>query len=409
MYVQLALIGDVDTLTDIGRTYLEQSMGPNWVARAGNPETILIEGSGQIAAELIDQASLVPPEALVAIGTSIYNIPMNSGTHSVASATITFAPDTPASIVPVDSEVAVPHPSGAQMVFLTDREAIAPDGGGDILVNLISLDVGENYNGAFGSSQLIDIFEGVSGVVAETSSGGSDDETAEAYLDRLTSALTIPRRPVLPADHSNLALQVPGVFRASAFNLLYPGTTELDAGRAVGDFNLWQPQPAPTAAQPNVARCTTIAIMGDGGTAPTLDLMNRVYNELNSNREVNFLNFVVSPIYTAIDIRANIKPYSGTNATDAETSAENMVRDWLDPFNWNSPPSGFSGVWEPDKIVRLYEAVDYINRASGVWYCENVEMKLQSEGSGSWRTTDITLPGLVAVPTAGTGISITAI
>lgn len=373
-------------------------MGPNWVERPGNPETILIQGSGQIAAEVIDQASLMPPEALAAIGTSIYNIPIGGGTKATSTATATFASDTPAVMIPIDAEIAVPHPSGSQLVFLADRDIVAPVGGGTVSFVVIALESSAEYNGCYGNSELIEIIEGVSSVYVDASTtGGSDPETPEEYLDRLTDYLTIPRRPVLPGDHSAIALQDPGVSRAAAYNLYYPGTTARDAGKAVGDFALWTPQPPPAAPQSPVARCTTVAIMGTDGSPPSFELMNRVYQNLDANREVNFLNFVVSPTFTGIDVKCNVKPYTGTNSADVIQAVKDSVSLWLSPIEWSQQPGVGQGNWETDTKVRLYEAVDYINRATGVWYCEAVQIKIHTDST--WLTSDISLPGIAPVPT----------
>lgn len=398
-YVQLALVGDVDTLTDIGKTYMEQSMGPNWVARPGNPESIMIESSGQIAAEVVEQASLVPPEAYSALGTSIYGIPFQEGTRATMDAVITFASDTPATMVPDTAQVAVPHPSGNSLIFLTDRDVLAPLGGGNMPVSLIALDTGEDYNNCFGNCELIEIVEGVSAIVASQAVGGTNDETATEYLDRLSDYLTIPRRPVLPEDHATLALQVPGVGRATAYNLFYPGTTESAAGRAVGDYALWQPQPPPAASQSNVARCTTVAIMGVDGADPSTELMNQVYGVLDANREINFLNFVVKPTYTSVDVKSDVKSYSGLTPDETIQSATDAIKSWLDPATWGAPPGVSAGTWEADTKVRLYEAVDYINRGQGIWYCENVQLKLHSDSV--WQSADIQLPGISPMPTYG--------
>lgn len=398
-YIELALIGDVDSLTSTGLDYLEEFMGGTWEARAGNPETIMIEASGQIAGELIDQAALVPPEALKYIGTDIYRVAELEGTNASMQATITFAPTTPASTVPVDAEVAVPHPDGNRYIFTTDQDAIAPVGGGNVIVNLIALDIGEDMNGAFGDSELIEVIEGVSGVVADIATGGSDEESTTQYLDRLTEYLSVPRRPVLPEDHAKWALQVSGVGRAAVYNLYYPGTTERDAGRAVGDYALWTPPPAPAAAQSNIARCTTIAITAEDGTDPGPDLMNRVYQYLSDNREVNFMNFVIKPIYTSVDIQAHVTPYPGYTQADAIAEAKSVLQSWLSYSGWGEVPGQASGTWAVDNKVRLYEVVDYINRAQSVWYCDTVSMRLS--GGGSYVSADLTLPGVVSVALAG--------
>jgi len=392
-------MGDVDTLTEQGMEYMRAAMAPNWVDRPGNPETIMIESSGQIAAEVIAQASLVPPEALSAIGTSIYGIPMGSGTKATANATITFDADAPAVMVPMDAEVSVPHPSGSELVFLTDRDAVGPVGGGDVPVQLIALEASAEYNGCFGDCELIEVTEGIHSITTtSTTAGGTNPESPEEYLDRLTDYLTIPRRPVLPEDHSALALQNPAVGRATAYNLFYPGTTLKNSGQAVGDYDLWTPQPPPAAQQTNVARCTTVAILGLDGTMPSLTLMNDVWKLLSENREINFLNFVVAPTMTEVDVKCDVKPYTDTNPEDVIQSVKDTVSGWLSPEQFSQPPGVGGGIWEAETKVRLYEAVDFINRASGVWYCENVQLKLHS--SGVWVTGDITLPGVAPVPTS---------
>lgn len=400
-YIQLPLIGDVDTLTQVGTDYLTSSMGPNWVMRPANPETVLIEGSGQIAAELLDQAATVPPEAFAYIGISIYNIPMYAGARAVMAATITFDDNAAPARVPQDSEISVPHPSGDGFIFTTDRDADAPVGGGDVVVNLVALDVGAEPNGAGGSSDLVDVVGGVTSIVANLATGGVDAEDVSTYLNRLTRTLTMPRRPVRPDDFVTLALDVTGVGKASVFNLYYPGTTARDAGMAIGSYARWTPLPAPAAAANDVARCTTVAITDVDGGLPSDALMAAVLASMEASREVTFLSFVVKPTFTSIDVQTHIVPYSDVTQADAEAAAEDMIRTWL-PEAWNTNPGVTDNVWNADTKVRLYEAVDYLNRATGVWYVENVKLKLTSESAASWVAADIVLPGVAPIPTAGT-------
>lgn len=401
-YIQLPLVGDVDSLTETGKDYMESSLGPNWVANPGNPDTVLIEGSGQIAGELIDQAATVPPEALMYIGTSIYGLPTQMGSRAGMSAVITWSPTAGAVSVPAGSEVAVPHPSGGSYIFTTDADNYAPPGGGDVPVNLIALDVGEEQNGSFGASDLVDAALGVSAIVAQPASGGTDDEQPADYLNRLTQYLTLPRRPVLPEDHVTLALQTPGVGRATAYNLYYPGTTAQAAGLAIGDFDKWTPPPAPAAAQTNVARCTTVVITGDAGAAPSTDLMNAVYLSLDANREVNFLNFVMKPVYVGVDVQAVITPYAGTTKADAIAAARASAQQWLSPDEWNASPGVVGGVWNADTKVRINEAIDWLNRGGGVWYVDAVKLKFSTDSVWLATDLDLTPKGFAVIPTYGT-------
>lgn len=403
MYVELALVGDTVTLTNTGIDYME-TVVPGFQARPGNPETIMIEGAGQIAGELLEQAMIVPSEAFAALGTTVFGIPMNDGQQAFAPAVVTWASDTPASTLLADSQVAVPNADGNMYVFTTDRDLVAPSGGGQQSCILIARDEGADMNNSFGACQMIDEVEGIQSIVADVATGGADEETAEDYLDRLTAliALLAPR-PILPEDHAAMASTVPGVGRVTVKNLYYPGTTARDAGLAVGDFAAYTPQPPPAAAATNVARCTTVAITGLNGVEPDQQLMTDVYNLLDANREVNFLNFVMKPVYTSVDIRAVVIPYPNRTKADAIASSEDMLRTWLSPETYGiAPGSSQSDPWATDTKLYLYEAVDFINRGSATWRCEQVFMKLSSQDDTSWVAADINLPGVFPIPVAGT-------
>jgi hypothetical protein len=59
-YVELPLTADATALSDIGKDYLAEEI-PDWNPRPGNVESILLESTGQIGAEVVDQAAQVPP------------------------------------------------------------------------------------------------------------------------------------------------------------------------------------------------------------------------------------------------------------------------------------------------------------------------------------------------------------
>jgi hypothetical protein len=402
LYLELALVGDTTSLTVTGIDYLETSI-PGFTARAGNVETIMIEGAGQIAGELLEQATIVPSEAFAALGTSVFGIPMLDGQQATTAAVVTWAADTPATSLPADSLVGVPNADGNMYVFATDEPLIAPNGGGVQNVLLIARDVGVAMNNSFGACQMIDEVEGIQSIVAEGAIGGSDPETAEDYLDRLTTliALLAPR-PILPEDHAAMASTVPGVGRVSVKNLYYPGTTARDNGLAVGDYDKWTPQPPPAGALSGQARCTTVAIMGEGGADPDPALMNAVYTLLDANREVNFLNFVMKPQYVSVDVRATVTPYPNRTKTDAINGSTQMVEDWLSPDGFGLiPGSGSEEGWASDDRVRLYEAVDFLNRGTATWYVESVQLKLSSAAASAWAAADLMLPGVFPIPVYG--------
>jgi Baseplate J-like protein len=406
-YIELPLLGDQTSLEMIGMEYMEWST-EGWRRKAGNPDTILIESSAQITGELIEQASLMPPEALIYIGTTIYNIPFKTGTEATGEAEFTFATDVPSYVVPAGAQISVPAAAGPNLVFETVEDIASPIGGGVFDVDIIASEVGVEYNNCFGPAELVEPFDGLTVTVLLPTDTGTDDETAQEYLDRLSNTLTVMSpAAILPQDHAALAMQVPGVGRATAIDLLMPGT--VDEPDAIRDPNevaylagKSPPEGVPTTNQLDEPRCTTVAITAEDGTAPSEELMQDVWDLLDASREVNFLNYVIPPSYTAIDVRGQVRAYPGTGTDEqAAEAAADQIRQWLDPTTFGMiPGTTTQQTWANDNKVRHDEAVDYANRGAGVWWTTAIEMKKSTDST--WTSGDITLTGVAPLVQAGT-------
>jgi hypothetical protein len=392
-YEELDLLVDADQLTLYSIDYMEAAI-PGWVAQPANPETIMMEANGQIASEVAAQAAEVPDEAMAYLGTSVYGFPMEDGAPSRGNATIVFAADTPATTVYQGTEVVVPHPSGATFVFETDRDITAPQGGGSASLVVIASEFGSAQNGCFGVGELQEEHEGVAAITVDTTTQGLDEEDPTDYLTRFSTYLSIlTARPILPVDFARRAQLNPRVGRAVALDLYQPSTAEGGYGT-----------PRDASSHTGVERCVTVVISNADGSAPPADLLLEVYNDLDANREVNFLVYTIPPgqngAYTAIDVRATVRPYPGVTDADAIAQAEEQVRQWLNPANWGVVPGTAAAAdWATDNKVRIYEAVDWINRASGVFYVVSVELKKSTDST--WSSTDIVLGGAVPMPTVG--------
>jgi Baseplate J-like protein len=401
-YTELDLMMDSDQLTLYSIDYMEVAI-PGWVSRPGGPETIMMEANGQMASEVIEQASGVPDDAMTYLGTSVYGLPMDDGASASGAATIEFTPDTPATKVPQGAEVVVPHPSGATYLFGVDRDVFAPEGGGEVSgFNVVAAEIGSAQNGCFGLGDFQESYDGVNKITVNTTIGGRDEEDALTYMGRFSVYLSVLNgRPILPVDHSQRALLNPRVGRAVALNLYQPATSE-------GGYGL----PRDASSHTNVERCVTTVITADGGAAPPDDLLLEVYEDLDANREVNFLVYVISPgqngVYTSIDVKAEIHPYPGVTNADAIQQAIDQMNLWMDPEQWGLVPGATSHVeWATDDRVRLYEAVDWLNRASGIHWVQNVALKKSADPG--WTVGDIVLGGAVPMPSPGPNMTFTVV
>lgn len=381
-YIQLELMLDVDSLTLTGIEFMESAFD-EWERNPGNPDTIMIEGAGQMAGEVYDQASQMPPEAMMQIGTTIYNIPMEEGTEAEADATFTFDDTAQPGLIDVGTPLSVPSPSGEPVLFVTDDDVVIIPSS-SVTVGISADQAGSSANGSYGDAELIDPVEGLDAITVTEAMNGTDPETAQEYLDRLSTTLTtLTPRPILPQDHATLvANNVPGVGRATAIDLLCPGTgVEPSAVRDPNEVAYFAGKTpsvgVPAANLTNEPRCTTVAIIPDGGGVPNHQLMLDAWTYLDANREVNFLNYVIPPTYTTIDVKGEVHPYPGFSGADAIASAQGMVRTWLDPFNFGSNPASTTGQeWAYDTLARHDEAVDFLNRGAAVWWTRNVQLRV---------------------------------
>lgn len=383
-YLELPLTADATALGDLGKDYLTEQI-PGWTARPGNVESIMLESAGQMGAEVVDQAAQVPPVVFAFYGDWLLGITLRDATPATSTVAITFAEDALVT-VPEGTLLAAPNPDGESYVFQTDNDVRSD---GPNLTTVTALEAGAAANGSSGVAELIDTVDGVEIVtMTVVASGGADEESGDDYLARLADALTIlAPRPILPGDFATFALQVPSVGRALAIDLYQPSNAE-------GGFGA----PRDAQSHTDVPRCVTVAVTADDGSPPSNALMQLVFNTLEAAREVNFLNYVIPPSYTTIDVQATVVPFPGFTLGEVEEAAEEMLRTWLDPLVWGSSTVGETQEWARNTSVRIFEAVDFLNRADGVHYVETVQIR---ESGGEWVTEDIPLDGAAPLPLAG--------
>jgi hypothetical protein len=402
-YIELPLTADATALSDIGKDYLSEEI-EDWNPRPGNVESVLLESTGQIGAEVVDQAAQIPPVIFAYYGQWLLGIGLLEATPAVSSVDFTFDAGIAAS-VPAGSLLAAPNPDGESYVFQTDNE-VRSDGTPPLRTTVTALEVGASPNGCVGVCELIDSIDAVaSATMIQVAVNGTDEEDADAYLDRLADALTIlAPRPILPQDHATLARQIPGVGRALAIDLVQPPASSggVNISTVSGRVHPWGPEPNGST---NVPRCVTVAVTAEDGSAPSTALMQTVMNALDAAREVNFYEYVIPPSYTTIDVQAVVVTYPGYVPAEVAQAAQEMMATWLDPLAWGSEAVGETQAWSRQTVARIYEAVDFLNRADGVQYVESVQIR---KSGGAFAAADIPLTGIAPLPRVGSVSAITA-
>jgi hypothetical protein len=361
-YISPPLVTEPSDLAEESFAYLEDQVD-GWLPAPGNLETWLIEAISQLAGELMDVASAVPTSIFRYLGESILGLPAHASTPATTETTWTVK-DALGYTIQAGTLVGIPASGDVLLAFEVAADTVIPAGNTSVAgVTIVAQDDGTDGNGLAGQPQLIDALDWVTAVTLDApTSGGTDAESDDAYLDRLRELLQLlAPRPILPNDFAVMAKQVPGVYRATAIDLFDAST-----------------------GQTNVPRCVTVVVVGADGLPVSPIVKGDVDTLLQNQREVNFLVFVIDPTYLDIDVTFNVKPYPDYDGQEVADRAELAVADYLNPANFGAVPYGDTPQWLNDTKVRYLEVAEQINRVDGVWY---VEALVVNGG-----TVDIVLP-----------------
>lgn len=362
-YISPPLVTEPGDLADESFAYLEDQ-AEGWLPSPGNLETWLIESVSQLAGELMDVASAVPTAIFRYFGASVLGLPAQAAVPATGTSTWTVK-DTLGYTIHAGTLVGIPASGDVLLAFEVANDTVIAPGVSVVAgVTIVAQDEGTDGNGLTGTPELIDALDYVVSVTLNAPTGGGvDAESDDAYLDRLRELLQLlTPRPILPNDFAVMAEQVPGVYRATAIDLYNPG-----------------PPPAT-----NVARCVSVVVVGEDGLPLAPQIKADVDALLQSQREVNFLVFVLDPAYLDVDVTFNVKPYPDYGGQDVADRAELAVTEYLKPANFGTVPYGDTAQWLNETKVRYLEVAEQINRVDGVWYVEALVI--------NGGTVDVTLP-----------------
>lgn len=245
---------------------------PGWQPRDGELDIVILEAVAAMAADVRDIASQVPNAIFRYFGSSLLGLsPVDAAPATVASTWT--ATDTAGHTVPAGTQVVIRDSTGIAWPFYVLTDVVIPFGSSVTAagaVTLVAVTPGTDSSGlgTVGSAvQLLDVLSWVSAVVQTGStSGGVDAELDSAYLNRLRRKLQLlSPRPILAPDFATLALDIPGVQRATAIDNYNPLHNLLTANEASmeTDASGW-------IATVNCAIASSSAQSADGAKSVTL-------------------------------------------------------------------------------------------------------------------------------------------
>lgn len=166
-----------------------QSAFPGYQPAAGNLEYIQAQVFASWAADVAQLCSAGSAELFRQFGTQLLALPYEQGTSAVAVATVT-ATNTNGYTLPVGTQFTLTL-NGAQVGFQTTGQLTIPAGSSSGQVTLAALQTGSFFNGAAAPIALVSQIDWVSSVALVTAaSGGVDQESDDAYVQRLANTLT---------------------------------------------------------------------------------------------------------------------------------------------------------------------------------------------------------------------------
>jgi hypothetical protein len=318
---------------------------PGWQAHDGNLEVWLTEAWSESASEIRALARDVPATIFTTYGSDVLGIVPGLATAAIGNAIFT-AKDEAGYTLEAGTQFALPRSGDDLVAYAVDQNYVIPVGETSTpAVGFTAVLTGADGNGLIGAGEMLDPVVWVESVtVTEPTARGTDAETPEVYLDRLSVLMRmIALRPVLPVDFAILALQVPQVVRAISMNLYNPA-----------DGTWTNP------------RMVTLILANDIGYALPADIKDAVKLMLESLREVNWIINYLDPAHTPIDVAYDVVAFAGQHEETVKVECDEALNNYLSPINYRlneaSPATaGGEVIYPPNGAGTTRQQYIYVN------------------------------------------------
>lgn len=334
---------------------------PDWNPSEAQLDVIIARFYAQQAATVADMASRVQRSIYRYMGASLLNIPPIEG--SAAVATVSFhVMDALEHTMPSGTMVGLTDTNGDLHMFQTIDDMVSP---ADSIewpsITAQALEIGADGNNLGGAVQLMELFDWIDDAqVVGVSSGGSDAEEDDIYIQRLTENMQIPRRPTIADDVVIMARNVPGVWRAAA----------IDNYRSTGAGTY------ATDMEDSIA-LSALDVDGNEVSGPIRDSLIAY---IKSNLRQNFLLSWVAPTYHTVNITYKAHGYNvpgyDTAAITSEINA--AFARVLDPAQSGQRTANqpISRNWTPVRVIRFLDLTTIVENSRQIDYTETLTFNI---------------------------------
>jgi len=365
-----------------------QSRIPGWEPSEGQLDVWLIEAVSSEAADIGTLVSEVPKSIFRYLGL-LMGFPPLQATQAITTSTWYLSDDLGHDIV-AGTQVAIVDHAGNEQPFTVLTTETVPGGqsisdpGEVVLIATFPGSASNDIGGAGEHAILLDTIPWVDDIILTgPTTGGSDGETDDQYLSRLTMLFqTISPRPILPRDFAILARNVPGVQRAAAIDLYNP------VDNTTGN-----------------ERMITIVAVDAAGNPVSMSVRTAIQTYLDSMREINFQVHTMDPVMTQVDITTSFTVGYGFTNADVVSRVEDALAAYVDPARWGTTEfvgdaagGTLAQSWQNDTVVSYLEVATVINNQMGVDRIVNLTI---GKNGGPQYPTDLVLSGMVALPYPG--------
>jgi hypothetical protein len=327
----------------------------SWEPAEGTPETSLGEAVGIVLATAMAMVQDQERIDYAGFGEVVLDAPRQPAEPAEAISRWTFDDDG-AHLVPDGSELVLDTPDGTPVGFATvgDFEFV----GTTVDIPIVAIEPGAETNNLTGAARDFEPLPHLADVTLTTvSSGGSDEETLDEYVDKVVrKARRMKLVPIVTDDYADTALDHPSVNSAVAVRLL----------------NLAAPTDPPAAAGH-----VTVFVRGDGGTNLSADIKEEVrLLMMGDDRPLAVTVHVGDPTRTDVTIAVSLRLVEGADELATIGAVQAAISAAYSDSTYGYDESA-AGRWrvprtDAERTINDYDVTAVIDDIDGVAKIEDV-------------------------------------